>query len=79
MESNDVLTLAASLVGVLFGILSVVIGWIGSRITTKQDEMMSKLDLFKDELHRAKYEMNDRLNLLEVRLVRVETLLEDER
>jgi len=78
MSSTDALTFATSVVGVLFGILAVVIGWIGSRITAKQDEMMNKIDAFRDEIHIVKYELNDRINSLDIRIVRIETIIDDD-
>jgi peptidoglycan hydrolase CwlO-like protein len=56
------LTITTSLLAALFA----VIGWIGSRVVNKQDEMINKLDDVKDELHR-------KINNLDGRLVRVET------
>lgn len=77
MDATNLLTLASSLVAALFGILSVVIGWVGSRVIVKQDEMMEKIDDFRTDLHDVKYELNDRISQIDIRLVRVETLLDD--
>lgn len=51
MAVDTLLTIALSLVAALFGVLSVVIGWVGSRVVDRQDEMIRKLDAVKDELH----------------------------
>lgn len=66
MDTTILLTIAGSLVATLFGILSVVIGWVGSRVIVKQDEMIVKLDSVKDDLHA-------RINNMGLRLVKVET------
>lgn len=68
MDSSTLLTIALSLVAALFGVLSVVIGWVGSRVVGKQDEMIGKLDAVKDELH-------SRITNMGMRLVKVETKL----
>lgn len=66
MDATTLLTISASLVAALFGVLCAVIGWVGSRVVVKQDELMAKLDLVKDDLH-------TRINHLGIRLVKVET------
>lgn len=68
MAVDTLLTISLSLVAALFGVLSVVIGWVGSRVVDKQDEMIGKLDAVKDELHA-------RINNMGMRLVKVETKL----
>lgn len=68
MAVDTLLTIALSLVAALFGVLSVVIGWVGSRVVDRQDEMIRKLDAVKDELHA-------RINNMGMRLVKVETKL----
>lgn len=68
MNLADILfPLASSLIVTLMGL----IGWVGSKMSTKQDIMLDKLDAVKDEIHK-------RLNNIEVRLVRVETLIHEE-
>lgn len=72
MDATLFLTISASLVAGSFGILSVVIGWVGSRVINKQDEMMTKLDNVRDDLYK-------RINVLDLRLTRVELILDDEK
>lgn len=69
MDTGTVVTLACSIVGALFGILTVSIGWVGARVVVKQDELMAKLTDIKDDIHA-------RITALETRLVRVETIWE---
>lgn len=77
MEATNLLTLASSLVATLFGMLCAIIIWVGTRVIVKQDEMLHKIDDFRAALHDVKSELNERINQLDVRLVRVETLMED--
>lgn len=66
MELGQLLTLASALVATLFGLLSVIIGWMGARIIVRLDQMVDRLDGVRSELH-------DRINDIDNRLVRVET------
>lgn len=66
MDVSQILTISLSLIGALFGILTGVIGWIGARVITKQDEVLHRLDTVKDDLYQ-------RITSVDVRLVRVET------
>ncbi len=65
-------TILLSLVATLFGILCAIISWVGARVILKQDELMIKLDDVKDDLH-------GRINSIDTRLVRVETIINDEK
>ena len=64
-ESNFILTIALSLVGVFFGLLMLVIGWMGNKLYNKVDEMSKNLISMASELH-------TRINTIDNRLVRVE-------
>lgn len=66
MTETMLLTIASSLVAALFGLLVMVLGWLGSRVYTKLDEISSNLVKMAGELH-------TRINGLDRRLVRVET------
>lgn len=70
MSETQLLTVAASLVACMFGLLATVIGWIGSRAINALDSMKEKLNEVASELHQ-------RINGVDTRLVRVETKLED--
>lgn len=69
MDPTQLLTISFSLVWGLFAVLIGVIGWIGARVITKQDEVLNRLDIVKDELH-------NRIASIDSRLIRVETKLE---
>lgn len=68
MSDTQLLALAASLVATLFGLLTLVIGWVGSRVISQLDAMDVKQDEIKDDLHA-------RITHIDKRLVRVETVL----
>lgn len=69
MSESMLLTVAASLVATLFGVLVMIIGWLGNKFYTKLDEISSNLVKMAGELH-------DRINGLDKRLVRVETTID---
>lgn len=69
MNEDILFSLALSLVGALFGILTIVVGWIGSNVIKRLDILAEKLTAVAGELH-------DRINNLDTRLVRVETQLD---
>lgn len=69
MSESMLLTVAASLVATLFGVLVMIIGWLGNKFYTKLDEISSNLVKMAGELH-------ERINGLDRRLVRVETTID---
>lgn len=70
MNETQLLTLAAALVAAMFGLLTTVIGWMGSRAINSIDAMRDKLGEVAGELH-------TRINGIDNRLIRVETKLEE--
>lgn len=50
-----------------------LIGWLGSRIVSKQDELMAKQVELLEKLGSVKEEIHTRVNHLGIRLARVET------
>lgn len=68
MDSTTLLSGAAACVAALFGLLTVIIGWIGARIVSKQDETMTILQNLETRIQ-------TRINEIEVRLVRLETII----
>jgi hypothetical protein len=66
MSDTQALTIAASLVASLFGVLVMVLGWIGSRIYSKLEEMGKTMHDLAGDLH-------ERINVLEQRVTVVET------
>lgn len=70
MDEMDLFTIAASIVASLFGVLTLVIGWVGSRVIIKQDQTMEKLDIFK-------HDFTEKLNVLNIRIVKLETMINE--
>ena len=66
-ESNFFLLVTLSLVGVFFGLLMTVIGWMGNKLYGKVEEMNQSLRQMANELH-------ERITGIDKRLTRVETL-----
>lgn len=66
MTETQMLTMAATLVAAMFGILSAVLGWVGSRAIATLDAMRNKLDEVASELHQ-------RINSIDRRVTIVET------
>ena len=72
MNDAQLLTLAASLVATLFGLLVTLIGWLGNKFYTKLDEISKNLVDMAGELH-------ERINGLDRRVTKVETQYEERR
>lgn len=70
MTETQLLTIAAALVAAMFGLLTAVVGWVGSRAINALDSMKEKLNEVAGELH-------SRINGIDGRLIKVETKLED--
>lgn len=66
MSETILLSITASLVATLFGVLVVIIGWLGNKFYNKLDEISRNLVTMAGELH-------ERINGIDRRLVRVET------
>jgi hypothetical protein len=62
MDTSLLITVISALVAILFSI----IGWLGKRIITAQDELLERIDTLKDA-------MQTRISRTELRLVKVET------
>lgn len=74
MTQAEMLAIAGSLVAAMFGILATVLGWIGSRAIARMDAMGEKIG---DKLDNMAGELHTRINGLDMRLTRVETIVED--
>lgn len=57
-----------SLILAMISLLASVVGYFGTRIMSKQDEALEKINTVKDELHK-------RVNHVDMRVVRLETLV----
>lgn len=66
MTESQLLTIASALVATMFGLLITVLGWIGSRVYSKLDEMNNTMHTIASELH-------NRINGLDRRVTVVET------
>ena len=66
MSETLILAIASSLVATLFGLLVLIVGWLGNKLYNKLDEMSKNLTLMAGELH-------DRINTIDRRLLIVET------
>ena len=69
MRDTVLLTIAASLVATLFGLLVTIIGWLGNKFYSKLDEISRNLVTMAGELH-------ERINGLDRRVTVVETRVE---
>lgn len=66
MTETQLLTMAASLVATLFGLLVVILGWLGNKIYSKLDEMSGTMRAIEGDLH-------DRINGIDKRVTVIET------
>ena len=73
MNQTEMRTIAAGLIAAMFGLLATVLGWIGSRAITRMDAMGEKIG---DKLDNMAGELHTRINGLDTRLTRVETIVE---
>lgn len=69
MTETQLLTLAASLVATLFGLLVAILGWLGNKFYSKLDEISGNLVKMAGELH-------ERINGLDRRTTVLETKIE---
>lgn len=67
MTETQLLTIAASLVATLFGLLVAVLGWLGNKIYSKLEEMGETMHSIAGDLH-------TRINNLDLRMTVVETI-----
>ena len=63
MTDAQLLTLSAQLVAALFGILILILGWMGNKLSTKLDSMTSIFDEIKREIQK----IDNRVTRLEER------------
>ena len=69
MNDQILLTLAASLVATLFGLLVAILGWLGNKIYSKLDEV-------SETMHRIAGDLHEKLNDLDRRVTKVEAHVE---
>lgn len=63
MTDAQLLTLSAQLVAALFGILILILGWMGNKLSSKLDSMTSIFDEIKREIQK----IDNRVTRLEER------------
>lgn len=63
MSDAQLLTLSAQLVAALFGLLILILGWMGNKLSTKLDSMTSIFDEIKREIQK----IDNRVTRLEER------------
>ena len=66
MTNAQMLSLYSTIVTTLFAILVAVLGWLGTRLYVKLDEMSKSLRIIEGDLH-------DRITNIDKRLVAVES------
>lgn len=67
MDETTLLTIASSLVAVLFGLLVSVLAWIGGRLYNKLDEIVKSLGSVAHELHERINNIERRITVIEVK------------
>ena len=63
MTDAQLLTLSAQLVAALFGLLILILGWMGNKLSSKLDSMTSIFDAIKREIQK----IDNRVTRLEER------------
>ena len=63
MTDAQLLTISAQLVAALFGLLILILGWMGNKLSTKLDSMTSIFDEIKREIQK----IDNRVTRLEER------------
>lgn len=66
MDETYLLNLSLAIVAAMFGLLTAVLGWLGSRIYSKLDEMGKTMNAIASDLH-------EKINGLDRRVTVVET------
>lgn len=77
MSETTMLALAGVLVATLFGVLTALVGWIGSRVVDKLDALVGMFHKLSIELHdrinTVSGELHGRINKLDIRTTAVES------
>lgn len=67
----DVLTVLLQLIAALIGVILSVIGWLGSRMIHRMDELAKLLTLLERDLRKD-------LSMLDRRVVKIESIIEED-
>lgn len=65
MDTISVLTLASTLVATLFGLLTVILGWMGNKMYEKIAEMAGSMRQIEKDLHGQISNLDRRVTRLE--------------
>lgn len=63
---------AIALIGALFGLLVLVVGWVGSQISTRLETLAQEIGKVTIELGRIDRDLRDDLREMDARVARVE-------
>lgn len=67
MNEISFVAISGSLVATLFGLLTIVVGWIGSRVILKLDDVVEALRNVETELHTRINKLDNRITAIETR------------
>jgi hypothetical protein len=67
MTDTQVLTIAASLVATLFGLLVTILGWLGNKIYSKLDEVADTMHSIEGDLRGKIGDLDRRVTVVETR------------
>lgn len=67
MNEINLLTVASGLVATLFGLLMLVLGWLGNKLYDKVSDMSETMGRIEGTLHKRISEIDRRVTALEVR------------
>ncbi len=68
-QTSLFLPIALSLVATLFGLLTVLLGWLGAKVIARLDAVVEKLNQVSGELHTRINGIDTRLTVVETRIV----------
>jgi hypothetical protein len=68
MTEHDVLTSAATIVSSLFGLLTLIIGWMGNKIYDKLNEMSATMRRVENDLHGRITDLDRRVTVVETKV-----------
>lgn len=67
MNEINLLTLASSLVATLFGLLILILGWLGNKLYDKVSTMSESMARVENVLHKRISDLDRRITAVEVR------------
>lgn len=74
MSVEFIITIASSVVAILFGVLTAMIGWLGSRMINQLDNISSKVDLLEDSMYEKINAIENRVIILETRIAHSDSM-----